>query len=86
MPAVWPSPQRAPGAPGLGGLGRFPFKAAKLLPLMQLVSWRPSKHSEGAFAVADSGLDRAYLGGGLGGCGVGFLPWQGAVRLTLGQW
>lgn len=62
------------------GLGRFPFKAAKLSPLMQLVSWRPSKHSEGAFAVVDSGLDRAYLGVDLMAVEWGFCPGRGLLR------
>ena len=61
MPAVWPSPQRAPVAPTPQGFGRFPFKAAKLLPLMPLVSWRHSKYSEGARDVEESGLNRDYM-------------------------
>lgn len=69
MAAVWPSPQRASFWPhALGVLGTS-FKAARLWPLLELVSWRGSwawGKGERRLLLLNQGLWLPYLGLGFG--------------------
>lgn len=61
MPAVWPSPQRAPVTPCLRVLGAC-FQSCKIITINAACLPEASKYSEEALAVEDLGLDLAYSG------------------------
>lgn len=72
--------------PQASGSWALPFQSCKIIAINAACLLEALKAQRRGLRCGGFRARSGLFGGGLGGCGVGFLPWEGAVRLTLGQW